>query len=374
LYETVIVGNGFHLDCASHACAFLAYCAKAVAWLAQSKATSYSFLVPLTTEWLPFCGFLPLTHVMCLGHAMTPVMAGDERIIERERRGPSGGVTGGDIVVKISCFGDEIASDIDTQIEVMTAQRVRYLEMRSADGVPVLTLDDDHARTIKDKLDASGIRVSAIASPIGKVKVTDPFDPHLDAFGRAIDLAKFFETPNIRVFSYYAPEGSEPAAYRDEIMRRMRAKADVAEQSGVLMLHENEKEIYGDTAERCEDILRTVSSPNLRAIIDPANFVECGVRPFDDAYRRYGAEVDYFHIKDAVGSTGEIVPAGDGDGQIPDILAALRDRDFAGVLSLEPHLKVAGKSSGFSGPDLFRKAVRALRSVMYEAGLTEETG
>ena len=163
-------------------------------------------------------------------------------------------------MVKISCFGDEIASDIDTQIEVMVAQRVRYLELRSADGVPVLTLDDDHARTIKDKLAANGIRVSAIASPIGKVKVTDPFEPHLEAFGRAIDLARFFETPNIRVFSYYAPEGGRPVAYRDEIMRRMRAKADLAEKAGVVLALENHPG-FGVSREVIAAILEEIPSP-----------------------------------------------------------------------------------------------------------------
>ncbi|MCD6288639.1 MAG: sugar phosphate isomerase/epimerase [Candidatus Hydrogenedentes bacterium] len=275
-------------------------------------------------------------------------------------------------MVQLSCFGDEIASDIETQIEVMTKNRIPCLELRTADGVPVLSLDDDHARIVKGKLDAAGIKVSAIGSPIGKIKISDPFEPHLEAFRRAIELAGLFGTQHIRLFSYFIPEGDDPAQYRDEVMARMSAKAEVAEEAGVLMMHENERDIYGDTAARCEDIVETVGSSALKHIIDPANFVMCGVKPFDDAYARYGAETTYFHIKDAVAATNEVVVAGDGDGQIAQILDALKKRDFSGILSLEPHLQMAGRSKGFTGPDLFAKAAAALRAIMNDVGLDEE--
>jgi 3-dehydroshikimate dehydratase len=276
-------------------------------------------------------------------------------------------------MVKLSCFGDEIASDIDTQIDVMIENKIPCLELRTTDGVPVLSLSEDHARAVRAKLDKAGIAVSAIGSPIGKIKISEDFEPHMEAFRRAIELADQFETKHIRVFSYFIPEGDDPGKYRDEVMKRMLAKAKVAEEAGVLMMHENEREIYGDTAKRCEDIVDTVDSSALKHIIDPANFVMCGVEPFDDAYNRYGAETTYFHIKDALATTNDVVVAGEGDGQIPEILDALKKRGFSGILSLEPHLQMAGRSKGFTGPDLFAKAAAALRAIMEEVGLEEET-
>ncbi len=41
----------------------------------------------------------------------------------------------------------------------------------------------------------------------------------------------------------------------------------------VAMVHENETHIYGDTAENCVDLAKTVNSPKLRLVYDPGNFV-----------------------------------------------------------------------------------------------------
>jgi len=275
-------------------------------------------------------------------------------------------------MVKLSCFGDEIAGDIDTQLEVMCTERVGYIDLRTADAVPVLSLDDVHARDIKCKLDAAGVKVSAIGSPIGKIGVTDPFEPHLQAFHHAIELANLFDTRNIRVFSYGIPEGEEAVTYRDEVMRRMRAKADLAERAGLIILLENEKGLYGDSATRCRDVLDTVGSDSLRAVLDPANFVACGIRPFDDAYTSYGDRVDCLHVKDMVAAAGTVVPAGEGDGQLREILGALYDRDFSGMLCIEPHMQIAGARSGSTACGLFREATSALRNLMEEIGMEEE--
>ena len=59
-----------------------------------------------------------------------------------------------------------------------------------------------------------------------------------------------------------------------------------------------------------------------------------------------------------------VVPAGEGDGQVPQLLRALRERGYRGFLTLEPHLVTAGASSGFSGPDGMRTAIRALRNLI----------
>ena len=40
-------------------------------------------------------------------------------------------------------------------------------------------------------------------------------------------------------------------------MRRMKEMCALAQKEGVILLHENEKEIYGDIAERCLDIFET---------------------------------------------------------------------------------------------------------------------
>ena len=149
----------------------------------------------------------------------------------------------------------------------------------------------------------------------------------------------------------------------------MAALAGIAAGEGLMLAHENEKEIFGDTPARCADLIASVNSPALRATFDAANFVQCGVRPFTDGYALLRPHLVYLQVKDALAATGEVMPAGEGDGQVRETLAALRDSGFAGFMSLEPHLASAGRFGGFSGPEAFKRAVRALKSLLNELGI-----
>jgi sugar phosphate isomerase/epimerase len=150
----------------------------------------------------------------------------------------------------------------------------------------------------------------------------------------------------------------------------MSALTRIAEEHGLVLAHENEKEIYGDRPERCLDLITAVGSPALRATFDAANFVQCGVRPHAEAYGLLRPYLAYLQVKDALAATGEVVPAGQGDGEVRETLAALRDSGFAGYVSLEPHLAQAGRYGGFSGPDGFRRAARALKALLDELSIS----
>jgi sugar phosphate isomerase/epimerase len=150
----------------------------------------------------------------------------------------------------------------------------------------------------------------------------------------------------------------------------MAALAEIAADRGLVLAHENEKEIFGDTPGRCADLIDSVNSPALRATFDAANFVQCGIRPFDEAYGLLRPYLVYLQIKDALAATGEVVPAGQGDGQVRETLAALRDSGFEGFVSLEPHLAQAGRYGGFSGPEGFARASRAVKFILNELGIS----
>ena len=284
-------------------------------------------------------------------------------------------MTGGDAAARptaadesafvLSGFADEIAPDLQTQLDVLESLGIEYLDLRNVDETNVLEFDEETVREVKSTLDRRGFEVSSIGSPIGKIDITDDFEPHLDDFERILELADAFETENIRLFSYYIPEGDDPANHRKEVMRRMRAKVERAEAAGVTLLHENEKDIYGDTPGRCRDLHATVDSPHFRAIFDPANYLEIGVRAYPDALLQVVEYVDYLHIKDAkFGERGEMCAAGEGDGDIEGLLRTMRDRGFRGFASLEPHLLHAGERDGYSGPDGFERATEALREII----------
>jgi sugar phosphate isomerase/epimerase len=266
-------------------------------------------------------------------------------------------------------FADEISPELEEQLETLGEESIGYMELRSIWNTNVLDLTDDELDRVKSAVAQRGIGISSIGSPIGKVPVTEPFGPHLERFRRALHVADVMETPYIRVFSFFIPEGHEPGNYREEVLDRMGIMAGEAEDSGVTLLHENEKQIYGDVPSRCLDILAGVDSPALRAAWDAANFVQCGVRPYKEGYASLRPYVEYVHVKDALSGSDRVVPAGEGDGQLPETLSALRASGFDGFFSLEPHLASAGTYSGFSGPALFHKAAGTFKDLLRRHGI-----
>lgn len=264
----------------------------------------------------------------------------------------------------LSGFSDEISPDLEEQCALVRKLEMSYLEFRSAWGTNVLDLDGDQLAQAKEILASFGLQVSSIGSPIGKIFVDEDFDSHLVRARHAVDVAHHFGARYIRIFSFFIRAGDDADDHRDEVLRRMNALAAVAEQGDVIMLHENEKEIYGDIPRRCVDILESVGSPNLRAAWDAANFVQVGVRPHTEGFAGIRPYLDYVQIKDALLATGEVVPAGRGDGEVVETIRALRGDGYDGFFSLEPHLSQAHSLGGFSGPELFTEAWQAFTDLL----------
>lgn len=263
----------------------------------------------------------------------------------------------------LSGFGDEIDPEPAVQNAVLKALGARHIEVRSAWKTNVVDLDDDQIRRLRDILRVDGMTVSAIASPIGKVDVALDAEHEVHRLRRIIRVARSLGTTNIRIFSYFRAEGRSAADVRDDVLVRMRLLADEAEREGVVLLHENEKDIYGDIPERVLDLVESVGSDSLRLAWDNANFVQVGIRPFTDGFAMLRPHIDYLQVKDAVAETGEVVPAGRGDGELRETLSALRDSGYAGFASLEPHLADGHALGGFSGPQAFGAAARAFASL-----------
>lgn len=264
-----------------------------------------------------------------------------------------------------SGFGDEISADLDEQLAALKSMGINYLELRGAWGKNVLDFDEAELKRIKQALTEQRLAISSIGSPIGKVDIETPFQPHLEDFRRILHIAEFLGSPYVRIFSFYVAQG-EQERYRTEVLGRMETLVRTAEGAPLTLLHENEKDIYGDTPERCADILHTINSPKLRAVFDPANYVQVGVANcYDRGWPLLGDYVVYVHVKDALLSSGEVVLAGKGDGQVRQVLQALKNRGGDYFLSLEPHLIFAGRTVGFTGQELFQQAVDALRDLIH---------
>jgi sugar phosphate isomerase/epimerase len=269
----------------------------------------------------------------------------------------------------LSGFGDEIDKDPEVQLAVLQALGASHLEFRSAWGVNVADLSDEDVDRLQALLQRHGMRVSAIASPIGKTGVYDDAATEQARLERVIAVARRLETRYVRLFSFYRPDGVAPEQTRDTVLTRLRAFADAAERESVILVHENEKAIYGDVPERLLDIVESVGSPALRLAWDNANFVQVGVRPFTDGYATLRPYIEYLQVKDARAADGVEVPAGHGDGELRETVTALRDSGWTGFASLEPHLADPARPDVLSGPRRFGEAGRAFAALTAELGI-----
>jgi len=270
----------------------------------------------------------------------------------------------------LSGFADEISPDLDDQLAILGAESISHLELRSVWSTNVADLSGSQLASFRHALDDAGVRVSAIGSPIGKIELEAPLGPELERMRRVADIASELGTQIVRVFSFFVPPGAPPERHRRQVIDRMFALTEIAEDRGLILAHENEKEIYGDRPERCADLITAVGSPAFRATFDAANFVQCGVQPHTEGYGLLRPYLVYLQVKDALAATGEVVPAGQGDGQVGETLSALRDSGFEGYVSLEPHLGEAGRYGGFSGPQGFRRAAQALKALLDELSIS----
>ena len=273
----------------------------------------------------------------------------------------------------LSAFADEIDPDPLKQIDVLKSCGVRHIEFRSILGTNVLALSDLQIQEFKTLLDKHGFKLSAIGSPIGKIKIDDPFEPHLEKFKRAIHLCGVFGTKNIRVFSYYPSDNFDGnwTKWRGEVISRMSQQCELAKQAGVRLIHENEHRIYGDSPERVTDLLstlrKTFDANVIGAAHDPANFVFCGYDPWQgwQASKPYTV---HFHIKDWKTGDQHGSLAGEGQGRIPEVIADAVKMGYSGFATMEPHLLGGGPTGGVTGPELFPKAVAAFKKILDGAG------
>ncbi len=266
-------------------------------------------------------------------------------------------------------FADEAAKDLDGQIAALKRNGMSYFEPRGIDGKNIADFTVEEAKALKEKLDANGIKVSSIGSPYGKIEIDEDFEPHFEKFKNTVEVAKILETKYIRMFSFFFTKGQSYEDNREEVLRRVKALADYSAEQGVYCCLENEKGIYGDTDDRNLEVLRHCA-PNLYAIVDPANYIQCGVDPLA-AYEKVAGYVKYLHVKDAYFENGEVVPAGKGDGNVAQIIKRFARNSGEKFLSLEPHLTVFDGLEALEADNGTMNSIAKKQSYVYSS--TEES-
>lgn len=272
---------------------------------------------------------------------------------------------------KVSAFSDEIAEDIDTQFTVLNKLGIKYFEPRGVNGKNIAELNDEEVNTLNKKMQEYGIRASSIGSPIGKIKITEDFAPHFEKYKRIVKTAKTIGCKYIRMFSFFK-DGEWTQEKIDEVMKRLKAFIEYAKEQDVVLLHENEGDIYGEGIDENVFIQQNLYCDNFKMVFDPANFAQKG---FDtiEAIERLIPYVEYMHVKDHKKDVG-IVPAGHGDGNVKYVIEKLFAKGYEGFISLEPHLgafkglaelELDGKShvEKQAGEDTFTIAANALEEI-----------
>ncbi len=275
-------------------------------------------------------------------------------------------------MIKLSAFSDEAANDMEGQIAALQRGNIPYTELRSIGGKNVLEFTVAEAKGYRTQFADSGIAVWSVGSPLGKVDISVNLDEYMEKVKHCCALANALHTDKIRTFSFFN-------AYeeKNKVFDGLNRMTEIAKEYGVFMYHENEKDVYGDTLARVLELQREV--PALKCIYDPANYVQVGEKA-DDTLTALADKADYFHIKDVVAATGELVPAGYGDGKISELIASIRGDK---VLTLEPHLalfesykqidkvEMKHKFTYENNGEAFDAGVASLKKLLNEAGYKE---
>ena len=270
--------------------------------------------------------------------------------------------------IKLSAFADEYAPATADQIYGLGELGIKYIEVRHLDGKNISKMTVDEVKAVKEQFDAAGIKTSAVGSPLGKIHLDGDISAHMETAKRVFEAANILDTRYVRMFSFYAPEGSNIVDMKNEVVDALGKMLDVAKEHGVVLCHENEAKIYGDTPARCRELL-DIFGGELKCVFDMGNFVLEGVDPYPEAYELLREYIAYFHIKDAL-AAGAVVPPGKGDAKIKQILDAHREyakEDF--FVSLEPHLQTFSGLNAlvgreFDNPYKYPDAVTAFRDAV----------
>lgn len=279
------------------------------------------------------------------------------------------------IKISLAGFSDEAGNSVQEQITALKMNGIRYVELRSIDKTNVLEFTENQSKEYYKQFVEQGIQVWALGSPLGKDDISIGKDALLDKAKRLFATANIFHTDKIRVFSFFNAYNQ-----KEKVMEYLRLLVEKAKEYGVTLCHENEKEVYGDVKERVKELMDNVSG--LKFVYDPANYLQVGEQA-EETLNAFHAESEYFHIKDVLVSTDELVPAGHGDGRIQELINRI-DRDV--TLTLEPHLAVFDSFKSIDNTQMkhkfyfennlsaFNFAANALKKLLMNAGYKEENG
>jgi sugar phosphate isomerase/epimerase len=250
----------------------------------------------------------------------------------------------------LSAFADEAGNSLEEQIAATQEAGLKYLDLRGVDGHNIASLPLEHARNIKEKLDAAGLQVQMLGSPLGKIDIADDFAGEEEKLRHLAALSPVLGCRRVRIFSYYNAHGASHEEWQAEALKRLSALRDIARETGLELFHENERHIFGDLGRDVATIAHELrDQKSFFTIFDFDNYNQSG----EDVYAVWqvlAPLTDSLHLKDST-RENQHVPIGQGNGQARKILAEAIAQGWSGPVAVEPHLShsAAVMATGPSG-------------------------
>ncbi len=256
---------------------------------------------------------------------------------------------------KLGIITDELTGQLNEALDFISSYHLRWCELREIWGKNILNASREEIDRARDLIGRHGVRVSEIASPVFKwncpqipPKAGEQHDNFGASFGekdaerlldRSFDLARFFGTRMVRIFTYWRVD--DPDKAYPYVRDRMAKAAEVAGRNDMILNIENEFACNVGTGKELGRVLREVNSPHLRGVWDPANAAWLGEVAYPDGYEAVKGLFPHMHVKDARKNAGtgrlEWAPVGGGIVDFKGQFQALRRDRYDGTISLETH-------------------------------------
>jgi sugar phosphate isomerase/epimerase len=260
---------------------------------------------------------------------------------------------------KLGIISDELTQNLEEALDFISGYHLHWIELREMWGKNIMNSPKEDLERAKQLTAHHDVQVSDIASPIFKWNL--PNMPAVagesrDTFSakfteqdadklllQSFDLARFFGTHKVRIFSYWRVENPDKAY--PFVRDRLGKAAALAAKHDIVLVLENEHSCNVGTGRELGRLLKDVNSPNLRGVWDPGNATMLGETPYPDGYEAVKGMFPHMHVKDSRKSakTGKLewAPVGGGTIDFKGQFEALHRDKYDGTMSLETHYKRA---------------------------------
>lgn len=251
---------------------------------------------------------------------------------------------------------DEISQDFNHALKVASEYGVKTVDLRKIWNKNIVLFNNDELEKLKEILNKYEMKVAVITGPFGKCNLPgakytttkkESFrknpDYNLSLFERLVEISGYFDTPFIRIFSFFK-RGSKGIKDRwQKMINIMKTYAEKAEKSNKILLLENDYYMFVDDIKSTKYFFEEIDSDAIKLILDPGNYYVKGESTTVDTYEYFYKKnlVRHIHIKDPIRRYfhlfANFTVVGEGKIDYIPLFKQAIDHGYNGYFSLETH-------------------------------------